>query len=161
MGIKLKDKIKVDKNFIDDLITKSWQDSESIQNQIDSIEVDSTIAAKTVKLLKDLLTSYYVFTGCLENIENEPIEVVEPIKRADPKVIVTKKPAAILKEPVEVKMPEYAIPADEINLTAPVTNFNSTHNDAIYTDIASEPFEYFVDFEEPTGEPLTDDDLYN
>jgi hypothetical protein len=161
MGIVLKDKIKIDKNFIDDLIAKSWQDSESIQNQIDSIEVDSAVAAKTVKLLKDLLTSYYVFTGCLENIENESIEVAEPIKATEPKVIVPKKPVAIPEEPVEVKTPEFVIPADEIDITAPVTNFNSTYNDTVYTDIASEPFEYFVDFDEPTGEPLTDDDLYN
>ena len=69
MNIVLKDKIKIDNNFINDLITKSWQDSESIQNQIDSIEIDSPQATKVVKLLKELLTSYYVFTGCLENLE--------------------------------------------------------------------------------------------
>ena len=71
MSSVLKDKIKIDKNFISDLIAKSWEESESLQNQIDSIEADSAFAIKTVKLLKDLLTSYYVFTGCLENIEDE------------------------------------------------------------------------------------------
>ena len=25
----------------------------------------------------------------------------------------------------------------------------------------SDPFEYFVDFDDPVGEPLTDDDLYS
>lgn len=143
MNIVLKDKIKVDKNFINDLIAKSWEDSESIQNQIDSIEIDSEVAAKAVKLLKDLLTSYYVFTGCLENLENEPIEVVEPIKAIEPEVIVPEKLAIIPEEPVKV-MPDIDI-------------FSELDTD----EADSEPFEYFVDFDEPVGEPLTDDDLYN
>lgn len=139
MGIVLKDKIKVDKNFINDLITKSWQDSESIQNQIDSIEVDSVVAAKTVKLLKDLLTSYYVFTGCLENIENESIDII----KAEPMAVTVEAPKVIPEEPVKVAVPKVDI--------LPELDYETE----------AEPFEYFVDFDEPTGEPLTDDDLYN
>lgn len=148
-------KVKIDRAFINDLIAKSWEDSESIQNQIACIEIDSDTAAKTVKLLKDLLTSYYIFTGCLEALETEPINTIEP------EVSAPETPETIPEEPIEVNTPEYAIPADEIDLAAPVTNFNSTHDDARYTDITSEPFEYFVDFDEPVGEPLTDKDLYN
>lgn len=138
MSIVLKDKIKIDENFIDDLIAKSWQDSESIQNQIDSIEVDSAVAAKIVKLLKDLLTSYYVFTGCLENIENESIDII----KAEP-VPVVEAPKIIPEKPVKVAAPEVDI--------LPELDYETE----------AEPFEYFVDFDEPTGEPLTDDDLYN
>ena len=140
MGVVFKDKIKVDKNFINDLITKSWEESESLQNQIDSIEVDSAIAAKTVKLLKELLTSYYVFTGCLENIENEPSEVIA-VKPVD---VIPETPKALPKKPInDIVTPEVGILSEaEDNAT-------------------SEPFEYFVDFDEPIGEPLTDDDLYN
>lgn len=138
-NIVLKDKIKVDQNFINDLITKSWQDSESIQNQIDSIEVDSAIATKTVKLLKDLLTSYYVFTGCLENIENEPVDTI----KAEPMSVAAEVPKAIPEEPVKAAVPKIGI-LPELGYEA-----------------ETEPFEYFVDFDEPTGEPLTDDDLYN
>ena len=137
MNIVLKDKIKIDNNFINDLITKSWQDSESIQNQINSIEVDSPQAAKVVKLLKDLLTSYYVFTGCLENLGQEPITVIEP------------EPTSI-EEPISI--PEG--PADEKALDRNIV-------DELDNETASEPFEYFVDFDEPTGDPLTDDDLYS
>ena len=32
--------------------------------------------------------------------------------------------------------------------------------DEFESEATSEPFEYFVDFDEPIGEPLTDDDLY-
>jgi hypothetical protein len=146
MSIVLKDKIKVDSSFISELIAKSWEDSESIQNQIDSIEIDSTTAAKTVKLLKDLLTSYYVFTGCLETLENEPIEIVEPNKIPKPKseVIIPEKLTIIPEEPVEAEIPDIDV----------VTELGVGEAD-------SEPFEYFVDFDEPVGEPLTDEDLYN
>lgn len=149
MGIVLKDKIKVDKNFINELIAKSWEDSESIQNQIASIEVDSDVAAKIVKLLKDLLTSYYVFTGCLENLENEPANgaksaaVIEPTKVVEPEVIVPEKLTVA--------------PEDHVNVDVPDIDIFSELED----DQEIEPFEYFVDFDEPIGEPLTDEDLYN
>jgi len=148
MGITIKDKIKADKNFINDLIAKSWEDSESIQNQIDCIETDSEIAAKTVKLLKDLLTSYYVFTGCLENLANEPVEAArinEPVEVAEPEVIVPEKLTIIPEEPVKA------------NNEPDIDFFSELDAD----EPESEPFEYFVDFDDPVGEPLTDDDLYN
>ncbi len=149
MSIVLKNKIKVDKNFINGLITKSWEDSESIQNQIDCIEIDSDVAAKAVKLLKDLLTSYYVFTGCLENLENESIEivtptkVVEPVKAVEPEIIVPEKLTIVPEEPLEMKVPNTDILME------------------LEDEADGELFEYFVDFDEPVGEPLTDDDLYN
>ncbi len=146
MNIVLKDKLKVDKNFINDLITKSWQDSESIQNQINSIEVDSAIAVKTAKLLKDLLTSYYVFIGCLENLENEPVKTIEPepAKVIEPEIIVPEKLTIIPEEPMKACTPDTDIFVD--------------YNPG---ETIVEPFEYFVDFDEPVGKPLTDDDLYN
>lgn len=150
MNIVLKDKIKVDKNFINDLITKSWEDSESLQNQISSIEVDSASAAKVIKLLKDLLTSYYVFTGCLENLENELIEVTEPAKNNKPEAIVPEKLIIIPEESIEREVPAYKTEVPDTSLSTELED-----------DQESEPFEYFVDFDEPTGDPLTDDDLYN
>ena len=137
MNIVLKDKIKIDNNFVNDLIAKSWQDSESLQNQIDSIEVNSPQAAKVVKLLKDLLTSYYVFTGCLENIEHEPVNGTE----------LATEP---MEEPISIpEEPAYENTSDLDML------------DEFDKEPTNEPFEYFVDFDEPIGEPLTDDDLYN
>lgn len=139
MNIALKDKIKIDNNFINDLISKSWQDSESIQNQINSIDATSPKATKVVKLLKDLLTSYYVFTGCLENLEFDP----NPEDSSEPKSMQQEEP----------------VDSSEISVVEPVLVTDVL--DAIETETVSEPFEYFVDFDEPTGEPLTDDDLYN
>jgi hypothetical protein len=141
MNIILKDKIKIDNNFINDLITKSWQESESLQNQINSIEIDSPQAARLVNLLKDLLTRYYVFTGCLENLETEPIEVTVPEYPTQEELInVHKVSTGISSEPV-------------IETSSNVATLDELDN--------NEPFEYFVDFDEPVGEPLTDKDLYN
>lgn len=140
-NIVLKDKIKIDNNFINDLIAKSWQDSESIQNQIASIEIDSPQANKLVELLKNLLTSYYVFTGCLENIEREQINNI-----TEPAAAQIEEPISILEEPTV----ENSTDNMDINIL-----------DEFDTETTSEPFEYFVEFDEPTGEPLTDDDLYS
>lgn len=142
MNILLKDKIKIDKNFIDDLIVKSWQDSESIQNQIDSIEVDSPQAAKVVKLLKDLLTSYYVFTGCLENIEHEQISSIEPEPEQEETIVVPN------------------IDLLDTNMVGEIGEFTLKDERSDANDDVNEPFEYFVDFDEPIGDPLTDEDLY-
>lgn len=138
MNIVLKDKIKVDNNFINDLIAKSWQDSESIQSQISSIEIDSPQAAKIVALLKDLLTSYYIFTGCLENLEGEPVNTIElaPAIQQEDSENISKVPTM-----------------ENVIDTATLDEFD--------TETSNEPFEYYVDFDEPIGEPLTDDDLYS
>jgi hypothetical protein len=153
MNIELKDKIKVDKSFINDLITKSWQDSESIQSQISSIEVDSAEAANIVKLLKNLLTNYYVFAGCLENIltdiDTAKVADFEPNLEAAPKPIQATTPIVAKAEettPMKIGiLPEFGSELDSEEKLPEV----------------DEPFEYFVDFDEPVGDPLTDDDLYN
>lgn len=139
MNIVLKDKVKIDNTYIKDLITKSWQDSESIQNQIDNIDIDSAQAAKVVKLLKNLLTNYYIFTGCLENLELSLTSEKNPVSELIQQ-----------EEPVNIS---------EVSIVEPVPATDIL--DEIETEPVSKPFEYFVDFDEPIGEPLTDDDLYN
>ena len=84
-------------------------------------------------------SSYYVFTGCLETLENEPIDAIGQVPTQQ------EKPTEV---PAELEL--------ENNSDA---NILSEFDNEIVSD--SEPFEYFVDFDEPTGEPLTDDDLYN
>ena len=139
MNIILKDKVKIDNTYIKDLITKSWQDSESIQSQIDNIDIDSTQAAEVVKLLKNLLTNYYIFSGCLENLEFSS---------------TTEK--NLMSEPVQQKEP---VNISKISIVESVPAIDALNK--IETKTVDEPFEYFIDFDEPTGEPLTDDDLYN
>ena len=134
MEYTLKDKLNVTKDFIDDLTEKSWQEIEHIQNQLANL-ADSAESSQIRKLLNNLLTSYYVFVGGLENFDAaSPLSVPPTEILAEPVVIEEPK---VLDEPLELPM----TPSDEVEI--------------------SEPFEYFVDFDEPIGEPLTDKDLYD
>jgi hypothetical protein len=144
MEYTLKDKLVVTKAFIDELTDKSWQEIEHLQNQI--VNLDKTEdGTKVERLLKNLLTSYYVFVGGLENIDNidsgtSEFKIEEPTVEEEPK-----------SENVPVISQNDDIPL-----------WDSMHDSMVDSQLTdTEPFEYFVDFDEPIGDPLTDDDLYN
>ena len=137
--VELKNKLTVTKDFIDDLCNKSWQEIEHLQTQLANI-ADSEEGKKVSQLIKNLVTSYYVFIGSLENLND--------INYTTQDVVQVKEPEAIEIEP-QVEPDTMFEPEDEY-----------AQAKTIDLDI-SEPFEYFVDFDEPTGEPLTDEDLYN
>lgn len=133
--VELKNKLTVTKDFIDELCNKSWQEIEHLQTQLANI-ADTDEGKKVSQLIKNLVTSYYVFIGSLENLDEVTLstQAAAPVKK---------------QEPVD-----YAWTESEIQV-----NLDDEH---IQSDLdVSEPFEYFVDFDEPTGEPLTDKDLYN
>ena len=139
----LKQKLAVDKTVINDLIAKSWQESDNIQTQIESIEQGSDLASKTVlDALNGLLTSYYVFAGRLESLLTD----------LDKKDLIDTdfKKINDITEPAEL----------DISLKETEPEIEKCPNKA---DKAFEPFEYFVDFDEPDlSQPkLTDEDLYN
>lgn len=136
----LKQKLAVDKTVINDLIAKSWQESDNIQTQIESIEQGSDLASKTVlDALNGLLTSYYVFAGRLESLLTD----------LDKKDLIETdfKKINDITEPAEL----------DISLKETEPEIEKCPNKA---DKAFEPFEYFVDFDDPVGKPLTDADIY-
>lgn len=138
MNYELKDKLNATTELLNELENKGWQEVEYLQAQISNL-AEGPINNKLRQLLKNLLTSYYVFTGGIETLASEPINN-SPIEE-EPKVEV--EPEIIITEPeIEVQEDDYSIKA------------NDDYE-------VSEPFEYFVDFDEPIGEPLTDKDLYN
>jgi hypothetical protein len=146
MDYELKEKILATPEFISDLINKNWQESENLQQQIASIDTTSNLGAKVVNLLKNLNTSYYVFIGCLESL----------MDMTDASECQT--------ELSEIDEIGEIVPED----TTEVTDMqNDIQNDISDMEVATdttddfEPFEYFVDFDEPSGEPITDKDLYN
>lgn len=141
MEYTLKDKITVTKDFIDELTEKSWHDIEHIQSQLANL-ADTEESKKVGKLLSSLLTSYYVFVGGLENIDNVSVAPVQPVEPLA-------EPIQIIDEPNIAEEPELF--NEPLKLEEPLENELEV----------SEPFEYFVDFDDPTGEPLTDDDLYS
>jgi hypothetical protein len=132
MEYTLKDKLDATKDFIEELTEKGWQEIEYLQSQLTNL-ADTEENKKVGKLLNSLLTSYYVFVGGLENLDNSESYTVS----AEPNIEPCLAPESYEKV---------------------VTNTSLAPEDK--QDYA-EPFEYFVDFEEPTGDPITDDDLYN
>jgi hypothetical protein len=144
---ELKDKIKITKDFLNDLEVKSWQDIEHLQYQIENIETTKENIA-LVQLLKNLLTSYYVFIGGLENLTSDASLAAED--------------CAVPNAPVETTEVEVAVEpkgSTDIELNYKASYDEVPDNTKIHsTDF--EPFEYFVDFDEPSGEPISDEDLY-
>lgn len=139
----LKDKIQVTSEFLSNLEAKSWQEIEHLQAQIANIEVDQK-SAPLINLLKNLLTSYYVFAGGLENLSSEPIPT---------DIAYAEKPEEKVLPLADVKL---ETPIEDPPIEDPIRDLS---DDNIVTD-TFEPFEFFVDFDEPSGEPLSDEDLY-
>lgn len=145
MSNLLDEKVIIDKEFLDDVTTKNWQDIENIQSQINSLSNEDTKTAEFKRLLNNLLTSYYVFTGCVENLsvkfDQQPYEAC-PVITTIPD---SKDDIEAEKEPITT----ITVNTEEV---APIED--------ILPEEDFEPFEYFVDFDEPVGEKLTDEDLY-
>lgn len=142
----LKDKIHVTKEFLDEVTSKSWQEIEYLQNQISNIEAVTEQDKKFVQLLNSLLTNYYIFIGGIENLSSNDIS---------DKATITNKPADAQELLIhdEVETFDGAFTPDLLNSASKI----QISNDA---EVGYEPFEYFVDFDEPIGEKLTDEDLY-
>ena len=145
MEYTLKDKLTINKEFLADLETKCWQEIEYLQSQIANID-----NAKLSQLFKNLLTSYYIFVGGIENLDSEDI-VATPTDN----ICVNKEPISTDVEKA-VGNDDYHDEPCEDDIFEPV--FVEKQNSAVEANI--EPFEYFVDFDEPIGEPLSDEDLY-
>jgi hypothetical protein len=146
MNYELKDKIKVTSELLSELEMKGWQEIEHLQAQIANLAEGPT-NNKLCQLLKNLLTSYYVFTGGIETLASEPVD-----NTAD----ITEIPA---EEPVLDAAAEVTI--NDAEILAPADDFTIEDNYGASDYQVSEPFEYFVDFDDPIGEPLSDEDLYN
>ena len=151
MEYTLKDKLNATSDFIEALTEKGWQEIEHIQNQLANLS-DTVESKKVGKLLNSLLTSYYVFVGGLENF-NASGSIEQELAIEEPN---DDTPAQI--EPVDEK-PEPDLELQDLGLdnTDAIKLAANTENEPNL----SEPFEYFVDFDEPIGEPITDEDLYN
>lgn len=141
MEYNLIDKIEVTEEFLNDLITKNWQEVEAIQQQIANIDTSTQLGSEVAKILKNTCTNYYVLIGCLETlVENPETELEVHNQEAESETtndIVTAGPT--VSEVIEPKV-------------AQVNN--------VETNVDFEPFEYFVDFDEPSGKPVLDQDLY-
>lgn len=143
----LKDKIHINKDFLNELTARGWQEIEQLQSQISNIEIVTEQDKIVVQLLNSLLTNYYVFVGGIENLNSND-------DAANNEIIVnnqSKKSDIVI--PRNIDSFEDAFTAD-LTSTVPKVQISDS------TEIEYEPFEYFVDFDEPIGEKITDEELY-
>lgn len=134
------DKINVDKELLSDIISKAWHDIEDIKSQVDMLSNEDYKTNEFKKLLTNLLTNYYVFVGCTENMLTDFDDIKQAIIEPE-----SKETGNAITVPLELH---------DIGV-------NKDTQDEFKPDIDNfEPFEYFVDFDEPFGEKITDEDLY-
>ena len=136
----LENKISVTQEFLNELISRSWQDIENLKNQISSIASVTSQDKALHLLLNNLLTNYYIFAGCLENLETDFDVTTETVFSDD-------------NEKLEIEQTEIQTEIAKPQVQQQTQLLNEPTDDF-------EPFEYFVDFDEPIGEKLTDKDLY-
>jgi hypothetical protein len=135
MELILDDKLSATKEFVTELTEKGWQEIEHIQNQLANLD-DTAESQLVKKLLNSLLTSYYIFVGGLENFETTDIDTKLSSDISD-------------------------LSDSSINIEKPDSSLTPIETVQVAETEINEPFEYFIDFDEPIGEPLTDKDLYN
>ena len=141
MNYELKDKITTTEELLQELEAKCWQEIDYLQAQINNL-ADGATNNKLRQLFKNLLTSYYIFTGGIETLAEAPID-----NTATPTESTVEEPIEEIEQEISVDTE----PQDEDTYT-PEIDTSSLE--------VSDPFEYFVDFDDPVGEPLTDEDLY-
>ena len=141
MGYTFEEKIAVTRELLEDIAAKSWQEIESLQGQISNLAKDASGDALS-KLLKNLLTSYYIFVGGLENLSTDTTEAQNYTSVQNDDMLLAQNQKV------------------ELNDIAPITIDDIVHECPTTNTDDFEPFEYFVDFDEPSGKPLSDEDLY-
>ena len=144
MNYELKDKIDITRELLSELEIKSWQEIEHLQTQIANV-AEGPVNDKLRQLFKNLLTSYYVFAGGIETLLSEPNYETQKPAKAVLAVATGEDSIETIDEPVTGSSP---------------VDFTKGESDNVNSYEVSEPFEYFVDFDEPIGNPISDEDLY-
>lgn len=133
--------------FITSFVSRGWEEVGMLKEQIKALkeEFGGKGIEKIEEIFQGLIDAYLINIGQLELFlhENDYVEVpeIEEEKVEEPVEEEETEEEVEIKDEVEVEVEPQKIvknvPAD------------------------FEAFEYFVDFDEPEGEALTDDDLYN
>ena len=139
--------------FLTSLISEGWDRVGTIKEQILTIQNEFKGYERVITALQGLMDSYLVCIGQIEAVlddesgiasadtdddfENAAAPIVKVVDKEDRADALTSKVAG----------------ADsQVAKDAPLVRVRTTE--------PAEQFEYFVDFDEPVGSPLTDEDIY-
>jgi hypothetical protein len=143
--------------FITSFVSRGWEEVGMLKEQIKALKAEFKNVDKIEEILQGLIDAYLINIGQLELFlhENEYVEVptIEETsdKKEDEEVSASEEESEEV-EP-EVKVIEVEAPAEESESEGRVVMQPAPKD--------FEAFEYFVDFDDPTGDPLTDDDIYD
>ena len=166
-------------SFLTDMISKGWEEVGYLKESSTAIREAYKDTSKIEVLMQELMDAYLVFIGQIEMyLEDKENISADAAEESEPTPAVAKElPEAELKiEPINVDndLPEEDLVAD-IEATKEkedTMTFSDKPLDDFVADMSikpvaaqeepREPFEFFVDFDEPDmSEPrLSDDDLY-
>ena len=142
--------------FITSFVSRGWEEVGMLKEQIKALkeEFGGKGIEKIEEIFQGLIDAYLINIGQLELFlhENDYVEVPEIEEEKEEKV---EEPAE--EDEIEVADEEEIEIEDEIEAEVEVEPQSVVRQ----TPGDFEAFEYFVDFDEPEGEALTDDDLYN
>ena len=142
--------------FITSFVSRGWEEVGMLKEQIKALKSEFKNIDKIEEILQGLIDAYLINIGQLELFlhDNDYVEVpnIEE-QEAESK--------ALEKEDIE----DEDIEDEEIEDVIKIETDKPEEDEApIIMHQAPkdfEAFEYFVDFDEPSGDALTDDDLYN
>lgn len=166
-------------SFLTDMISKGWEEVGYLKESSTAIREAYKDTSKIEALMQELMDAYLVFIGQIEMyLEDKENISADAAEDSEPTPAVAKElPEAELKiEPINVDndLPEEDLVADieatkekEDTITFSDKPLDDFVADMPIKPVAAqeeprEPFEFFVDFDEPDmSEPrLSDDDLY-
>lgn len=156
-------------SFVTDMMSKGWDEVGYLREASAAIKETYKDTAKVEELMQDLMDAYLVFIGQLElylHNEEDIIAPTEEPKEEKPEAKESTKKEAEkdieeVKAPVEPPKPE--LPEADFEIE-PLTEPTSGDRVAAPTEAeVSDPFEFFIDFDEPDmSQPaLTDAELYD
>lgn len=138
--------------FITSFVSRGWEEVGMLKEQIKALkeEFGGKGIEKIEEIFQGLIDAYLINIGQLELFlhENDYVEVPE----------IEEEKA---EEPVEEENEEVEETEEEVEINDEVEVEVEPQKVVKNVPADFEAFEYFVDFDEPEGEALTDDDLYN
>lgn len=148
--------------FITSFVSRGWEEVGMLKEQIKALKSEFKNIDKIEEILQGLIDAYLINIGQLELFlhDNDYVEVPN-IEEQEKQEEQEEESEVLEKEDIE----DDEIETDEIEDVIKIENDKPEEIEApIIMHQAPkdfEAFEYFVDFDEPSGDALTDEDLYN
>lgn len=161
-------KEKLPLSFLTDFVSRSWDSLGLLKQEIAAIKEEFSGTKKVEELMQGIVDAYLVCIGQLElhMQNNDYLEFPEEakteslaLKESTPERQDGEAPAIEEGKEHETQ-PSPAASADSEDVEIELNTETANASADAKADEHSDDFEYFCDFDEPSGEAITDDELY-